>query len=194
MTEPSVKRPARQLCPRCSTEDRVSVETLGPMLWRYTCARSCRQHAEAFSWDGKTPDGPIDVEQTYNKAEDLGLPNDLLVCLNAGDPFVEYGVVEYTYATSVNPKVYADLVKDYVHTALAPKQYTASAFIASTLGRMQKEGSLAYRSGPATGFWAYNGVISYWSLLPTSDQEPRTFSEFAAGVGFDAQTWPPLAK
>ncbi|MFL5796562.1 MAG: hypothetical protein ACJ77A_01350 [Actinomycetota bacterium] len=136
------------------------------------------------------------MELSYNKAEDLGLPTDLLACLEPGAPFVEYGVVEYRYATRVNPPVYKQLVADYGHTALGPKQYTASAFIASTLGRMLRERLVAYRFSTATGFWSYNGGISYWSLprpAGASDVPLLTFETFAAQEGFGPKTWPPLA-
>jgi hypothetical protein len=189
----AAKRPMRLVCPRCSVEDFIETETLGPSFWRYTCTRSCRQHAEPVSWTGSTPDAPVDMELTYNKAEELGLPNDLLRCLEHGEPFVEYGIVEYRYATKVNPDVYAQLVADYGHTALGPKQYTASTFIASTLGRMLKEGLLAYRGGHATGFWSYNSGISFWSLAPVSSEAPPiTFKAFALERGLDPKSWPPL--
>jgi len=187
------KRPVRQVCPRCSAEDFVQIETLGPCLWRYTCTRSCKQHADPYSWIGSTADAPADMELTYNKAEDLGLPNDLLTCFEHGEPFVEYGIVEYRYAAKANPTVYKQLVEDYGHTSLGPKRYTASAFIASTLGRMEKEGLLAYKSGTATGFWSYNGGISFWSLVPpSSEAPPLTFKTFATEQGFDPKSWPPL--
>ena len=188
-----LKRPARQICPACLADESIVTEIIGPSLWRYTCTRSCKQHAERYSWLGSTPDAPFDEELGYNKAEELGLPNDLLTCLERGEPFVEYGVVEYRYATKANPVVYRQLVDDYGHTALGPKQYTASAFIASTLGRMLKEGLVAYKPGKATGFWSYNGGISFWSLKPPSESRPMTFETFATEKGFDPKTWPPLA-
>jgi hypothetical protein len=188
------KRPARQICPICQVDESIFTETIGPSLWRYTCTRSCRQHAEPYSWLGSTRDAPFDEELGYNKAEELGLPNDLLTCLQHGEPFVEYGVVEYRYATVANPEVYKQLVEDYGHTALGPKKYTASAFIASTLGRMLREDLVAYKPGRATGFWSYNSDISFWSLQPLSHSRPMTFATFAAEQGFDPKTWPPLAS
>jgi len=92
-----------------------------------------------------------------------------------------------------NPAVYKQLVEDYGHTSLGPKKYTVSAFIASTLGRMEKEGLLAYKSGKATGFWSYDGGISFWSLVPpSSEAPPLTFKTFATEQGFDPKSWPPL--
>lgn len=189
-----LKRPARQVCPSCGVDESIRTEVIGPSSWRYTCTRSCRQHAEPYSWLGSTPDAPFDEELSYNKAEELGLPNDLLTCLEHGQSFVEYGVVEYRYATKANPAVYKQLVEDYGHTALGPKKYTASAFIASTLGRMLREDLVAYRPGKATGFWSYNGEISFWSLKPVTESRPITFEDFAAEQGFAPKTWPPLAS
>jgi hypothetical protein len=176
------ERPVLQPCPRCVAQEFVQIENLGPSIWRYTCTRSCKRHADPYSWIGTTPDGPPDVELTDNKADDLDVPNDLLKCFAHSEPFLEYGVVEYRYATMGNPAVYKRLVDDYGHTALGPKQYTASAFIAGTLGRMEKDGILAYMYDKATGYWSYNGGISYWALRPaSSDASPITYEAFARG-------------
>jgi hypothetical protein len=43
-----------------------------------------------------------------SKAGDLGLYDDLLLCLVPGDPWVEYGVVEHRYKL-LRPEIYEAL-------------------------------------------------------------------------------------
>lgn len=62
----------------------------------------------------------------------------------------------------------------YGHTAIAAARYTASAFIAATLGHLSRTGHVLYHSGPATGRWSYNGQISWWALPPAPEWSDRT--------------------
>jgi hypothetical protein len=72
-----------------------------------------------------------------------------------------------------NPKDWAFLMDCYGHSAVVAKRYTVSAFLAATLGNLERAGAVAFHSGPATGRWAYNGTISYWSLPPAPDWTSR---------------------
>ena len=90
--------------------------------------------------------------------------------------WVEYGVVEAAYAEA-NPADFARLVERYGHTAIKAKNYTASAFIAATLGRLSRSGDVLFHAGPATGRWDYNQQISWWSLAPDPDWATRTAGE-----------------
>jgi len=105
-------------------------------------------------------------------ATDLGLAVELPAAL-ASFPgrWVEYGVVEHAYATA-NPSDFALLVDRYGHTAIKASKYTASAFLARTLGDLSRSGDVLFHEGPATGRWKYNGVISWWSLPPEPDWSP----------------------
>ena len=60
------------------------------------------------------------------------------------------------------PDDFAAIVSRYGHTAVRPKQYTTSAFLAGVLGMLSKHGTVLYHLGPATGRWKYNGTISWW--------------------------------
>jgi hypothetical protein len=113
--------------------------------------------------------------------------NDLPQCLVEGESFVEYGVVEYRYS-ELRPDVYRRLLSDYSHTRIERhKPYTASVFIALALGRLADLGDVLYRVGPATGYWAYNEVISYWALPPGPAEAESSISwaQFCAVNGLD---------
>jgi hypothetical protein len=121
------------------------------------------------------------------KTAELGLYEDLPRCLVKGEAFVEYGVVEYRYS-QLRPDVYQRLLDDYSHTRIERhKPYTASVFIALALGRLADVGDVLYRVGPATGYWAYNEVISYWALPPGPAEggDPLSWETFATEAGLN---------
>jgi hypothetical protein len=170
----------------CALDDAITVSAVGPGLWRYECA-NVRGHPtrETWIWQGTATD-TVDEEATGGKMGELGLYEDLPRCLVTGEPYVEYGVVEYRYCT-LRPNVYAQLIQDYSHTRLGPKEYTASAFIASALGRLADRGEVLYQEDKATGYWSYNGILSYWALPPGPEESGArlTYKEFAIGKGLD---------
>ena len=175
--------PAHQICPLCGRDDLVAVEPIADGVWRYTCPNTSK-HAP-YSWTGTATSG-MDETATENKAEELGLYQDLPHCLVAGEPFVEYGVVERRFAL-LCPEVYTRLIEDYGHTRQGPKKYTASAFIAKAMGTLADRGEVLYKSGKATGYWAYNSGISYWAMPPepADPDSILTYREFAEREGFD---------
>ena len=62
----------------------------------------------------------------------------------------------------------------YGHSAVKRAQYTASAFLAKTLGDLSRSGDVLFHEGPATGRWSYNGKISWWALAPKPHWSPGT--------------------
>ena len=189
MTTKNLKpRPARQVCPLCGSDDAIEVETLAPGAWRYTCGNERRHGARGpWSWIGREVSSP-EEDVVEGKAAELGLYDDLPRCLVAGEPFVEYGIVEYRYS-KLRPSTYKRLIDDYGHTRQGPKKYTASAFIASALSRLADLSELTFFVGPATGYWSYNSTISYWALAPGPEESARlTYQEFATQIGIDPQS------
>lgn len=158
--------PVRQLCPMCGRDDLILIETLAPGTWRYTCSNARRHPAEQpYSWVGEAA-SKAERAAAEGKAAGLGLYDDLLLCLVEGEPFVEYGIVEFRYSR-LRPKTFAQLIEDYSHTRLQRnKAYTVSSFIAATLGRLDDRAEAVVRWGRATGHWEYNEQISYWALPP----------------------------
>ncbi len=139
---------------------------------RYTCPRTKGHPTEGpYAWlQVPTPAG---LDGLTGLAVDLGLLHELpAVLADYRGSWVEYGVVEQRYAER-NPKDFAMLVERYGHTAIKAKQYTATAFLAKTLGDISRHGSVLFHSGPATGRWSYNPGISWWALPP----EPEWSSE-----------------
>lgn len=181
-------RPARQVCPLCARDDLISVDTIGPGLWQYTCTNG--RHPDGSSrWQSSVTDR-LDEPAAEGKAADLGLYEDLPRCLVPGEAFVEYGIVEHRYR-DLRPDVYEQLVRDYSHTRIERnKPYTASVFIASALGWLKDHGEVLHRIGPATGYWSYNGAISHWALPPGpgDSSEMFTWEDFAPKVSLDPST------
>jgi hypothetical protein len=90
-----------------------------------------------------------------------------------GDGWFEYGLVERAYALR-DPSGFNRMVQQWSHTALGPQHYSASSYIAGTLGRLSRAGSIGYHPGVGTGRWSYNSDISWWSSLPAGPWSTRT--------------------
>lgn len=179
---PVLPQPPRLVCPLCGHDDDVSVVVIGPGLWRYTC--SAPRHSPTHSWQ-TTASGHGAEPELGGKAEALGLYDDLIVCLGVGEPWIEYGVVEHRYSQR-RPATYAQLVRDYGHTRLVSKPYTASVFIAAALTRLADRGLVCLQFREATGYWSYNEVISYWALPPPPPlHRALSYASFAADQGLD---------
>lgn len=107
-------------------------------------------------------------------ADELDLASKLPAALAMlGDGWWEYGLVERAYA-DLDPAGWRRMVDQWSHTAVAPIRYSASAYLAGTLGRLSSTGAVAYHAGPATGRWSYNAGISWWSTVPPATWEQRT--------------------
>jgi hypothetical protein len=167
------------VCPLCARDDPIRIEPIGPGLWLHTCENK-RHPGGSFSWQG-TATERLDEPAVEGKAADLGLYEDLPLCLVRGEPFVELGIVEHRFS-QLRPSVFQQLLDDYSHTRIQRyKPYTATVFIASALRKLFDFGDVLYRIGPATGHWAYNEIISYWALPPgpDTDAEILTWEEYA---------------
>jgi hypothetical protein len=106
-----------------------------------------------------------------------------LTCLEKGEPFAEYGIVEHRYRM-MRPDTFAQLLATYGHRAIEiGRLYTTSSFLASALRILANRGELELRWGPATGFWSYDGTVSYWALAPASLQEMLSWASYAATEG-----------
>jgi hypothetical protein len=182
-------RPQRQVCPTCTVDDDdlLAWEVEGPGLWRYTCSNNRPDHP--FTWLTTGRDR-LNESGHEGLSNELGIYDDLLSCFTAGDPWLEYGVVEYRYAKT-NQQAYKHLVELYSHTELGPTRYSASAFIGAALGHLGREGLLVRRPCRATGFWSYNGTLNAWALPPgRGPDDETTWEAFAAGFPEGASSWP----
>lgn len=162
-----------QICPFHTDEDVAGIRVNDEGTYEYTCPLTTGHPVPGrYTWM-QAPEPP-DTENMFGLASELGLEVELPSAI-AQHPgrWVEYGVVEHAYATA-NPNDFVALVERYGHTALASARYTASAFIAATLGHLSRTGAVLYHSGTATGRWSYNGQISWWALEPEPNWDDRT--------------------
>ena len=175
--------PQRQVCPICGHDDDVTtMPGDAERTWDYTCL------ADGHNWTVKADTGL--VGRTGITAE-WDLYDDLPKCLTPGEPWVEHGVVEFRYKTGFPDVYFEKILPRYGHVGLqGSKRYTASSFIAQALRQLEREGVLARSYRRATGFWAYNHRVSYWSLAPgpTSDDD-ITWQNFALAKKLDPNEW-----
>lgn len=180
----AVPSPPPQVCPLCGHDDDVNVVPSGSDTeWLFACTN----HAPPYNWAV-----PHEVHHTGREGitAELGLYDDLLLCIEAGDPWVEHGIVEYRYR-QLRPAIYVhELVARFGHRAQGPRHFSASALIAKALGQLRNEGLLAWQYAQATGFWDYNGTISYWATVPPPPEDQRlTWEIFAVANHLDPRTW-----
>ncbi|MFR9807323.1 hypothetical protein ACL02T_34260 [Pseudonocardia sp. RS010] len=174
-----------QVCPFCADADDVHRVPLGPGAWRYTCENSTRHPAgSSYEWDATT-EAEVRDGEIGGLAAEIGLAEDLKMCVVPGEPWVEYGVVEHRYS-ELNPAAYGTLVQKFGHTRIAPKSYTASVYISLTLGRIFKAGDICWQRGKGIGYWRYNSDISCWAASPAPPADAvLTYYDFALSAGLD---------
>jgi hypothetical protein len=168
-----------RICPFHSDE-MAHAKRLGDGSVSYTCGLS-RGHPGDAPWSWLVVPEPAEQPGLGELAEGLGLAVELPAALaSLGDGWFEYGLVERAYAER-QPDGFRLMVDQWGHTAIAKKQYTASAYVARILGNLSRHGEVAYRPGPGTGRWRYNDVISWWSMPPGGPWENRTSWESVIG-------------
>lgn len=162
---------AYQICPQHAFDEVDGVWVSDEVGSQFICTRTDHAESGPFTWfSSPTPPPGTDLAGI---AADLGLVVEIPAVLKKFEgKWVEYGVFEQAYALA-NLKDWTFLVERYGHKAIADKRYTVSAFLAATLGNLERAGVVAFHSGRATGRWVYNGTISYWSLPPAPDWADR---------------------
>jgi hypothetical protein len=163
----------RQVCPMHADEDVVGHAFDVQGTYVFTCHRRTGHVVPGpYTWM-QAPEPP-DEPGLSGLAEDLRLDLELPAAISTyPGQWIEFGVLEAAYAAA-NQADFAFLVNRYGHTAIKATRYSASAFLASTLGHLSRSGHVLFHAGPATGRWSYNGQISWWALAPEPDWERRT--------------------
>jgi hypothetical protein len=160
-----------QVCPMHTLEEVRGAWVSDDVGWSFTCPLPHDPTGVEFTW--LAPPEIREGREASGVAEEFGLWVEIPAVLKQfSGTWVEYGVFERAYATS-HDRDWLELVDRYGHTARAAKRYTVSAFLAATLGSLARSGALGFHSGPATGRWDYNSVISYWALPPEPDWGSR---------------------
>lgn len=136
----------------------------------------------------RTPGAPRSGRHAEDSATDQ-LLEPLLACVNPGEPFVEYGVVEYRFRLA-RPDLFVANVRELGHLMLGARRRqtsTASARFGKALARLERSGELVTVKGPGTGAWRHNPSISYWARPPRPTGPLLTWSMFCATQGRSAE-------
>ena len=163
---------AGTVCPFHADEWSVG-RHLGDGSYAHSCERE-GGHPVSGPWLWLDVPKPPEVPGLTGLADELDLERELPAAVAAlGPGWFEYGLVERSYAER-RPQDWARMVEQWSHTAVAKQQYSASSYLAGTLGRLSRLGVVAYHSGHGTGRWSYNADISWWSTMPPAPWEALT--------------------
>lgn len=180
--------PKRQVCPLCGIDDDVTWMPHGDgSRWDFICSGD-DGHETPYTWLVKED---AEFEGRSGVMAELGIYDDLLECLRAGEPWVEHGVVEHRYKL-LRPDVYfGELLPRYGHVAIAPTRYSTSTFLAQGLSHLLREGAVEWQYSSRTGFWSsYAQQISYWALPPSPPFEQRlTWVDYAKSRAINPDVW-----
>jgi hypothetical protein len=122
-------------------------------------------------------------------AAELGVYDDVFLCLSPGEPWLEHGIVEHRYK-ELRPTAYREMINRWGHVIQGPRRYSVTAFLTRRWSQLAIDGVLAAQLGPATGVYQHNGTIMYWALPPGPEaQRIRTWADFAADLGISPCDW-----
>ncbi len=149
-------------CPLCASDDHTKEDRTDDGRVFAVCADP-EHGSDGYVWE-PTPPGGRSLRGDGLGAE-LGIWDKLLECVPADGHVHPYGDVEDRFFERY-PEEAQQLLERYGHKwrdADYPSgHYSMSAYVASRLRELEKEGHLALTWEPATGRWAHNGVISHW--------------------------------
>jgi hypothetical protein len=163
--------------------DDVSLRRLPDRMVEYTCAADHGGRGE-HTWLVSQADAGWSTAVEEGVTDELVEP--LLACVVPGEPFVEFGIVEYRLRLA-RPDLFVPHVRDRGHVMLAPGIATASSVrFGVALGRLARSGELVSRYGPATSAWSYNSQVTYWALPPAPRSE-LSWADYCEQLGRSAQ-------
>lgn len=161
-----------ELCRTCFSDDEVVRSRDVDGVWWLTCSRT-RKHADGlpYSWperSGRASDGgagAVTLEQYLGP---------LRQCLRPGEPFVEYGVVEWRFRSLAAP-LFEELVAEHGHRVFDPRpqRRMASSYLSQALSRLVDRDQAARLYGQGTGLWRDRSDITYWAALPAPPTASR---------------------
>ena len=150
-------------CPLCASDERTSEGNADDGRHFASCAHP--DHGpEPFTWELYTP-GTDRSTRGDGLGAELGIWDKLLECLEPGEPAIAYGILEDRFLERF-PVEWKQLIDRYGHRWRYPDkrsgQYSASVYLAARLRELADDTAVELTWAPATGEWAYNGVISQW--------------------------------
>jgi hypothetical protein len=166
--------------------------------WNYNCARPL--HGEGgHAWTVVPPAAATVVSCRDGYFAELDVYEDLIACIHGGDPWLEYGIVEDRYRAQA-PDTYAALVAKFSHSArnairggpdTDPDQSRkVSSRLAGALSHLAQEGLIAKSTGLATGYWSYNGTVTYWAAMPPPPADlVLSWEMYAEQMSLDPEAW-----
>lgn len=173
-------------CPQHHHADDVVPRLALEGMWEFTCDRSDHAPPGPYTWVDTNDGGTAGSTGAIRALGPLTGP--LLDCLNAAEPWIEYGIVEWRFRKLV-PKVFDELVQEHGHIVLNPratKGWTASAYLVNALVDLRREGRVDRIFGRATGPWRKQPEVSYWATPSNPRPTDRlSWDEFARQEAID---------
>lgn len=190
-----MKSPDGQICP-IHTDEFIKPVHVGSETadYMFTCHRHHDPEGGDFSWPFVPEPAGLDSD-SLGLGLEIELPKAVSAAAASTAPaWVEYGLIERAYALA-NPEDWARVLDRYGHTHYHPADatraefpYTASMYLARSLGALGRAGTLVHDVGPGTGRWAYNSKISYYALPPGGEWDSRQTWEAS---GFTMESYMP---
>ena len=184
-------QPDPQVCP-LHTDEFVRPVFVGSETadYTFTCPRTDHPTPGTFTWSF-VPEPSSLPGDSLGLGLDIELPKAVATASDrSGRAWVEYGLIEHAYAAA-NPDDWSTLLARYGHTHYQPPNaslkefpYTASKYLARSLGALGARGVLLHAFGPGTGRWDYNKSISYYALPAGGDWSQRQ-TWVASGIMMD---------
>ena len=133
-------------CPRCFSADDVGYRRLPDRMVEYTCDGR-HDGAGTHTWLASQTSAGWTLDVNDGVTDELLEP--LLRCVLPGEPFAEYGVVEYRLRCE-RPDLFCAHVRDRGHVMIAPAQATASSVrFGVALGRLARSSSVQVSDRPS---------------------------------------------
>src|SRR5919108_492613 len=82
-------------------------------------------------------------------AAELGVYDDVFLCLSPGEPWLEHGIVEHRYK-ELRPTVYREMINRWGHVIQGPRRYSVTAFLTRRWSQLAINGVLSRKSPPIT--------------------------------------------
>jgi hypothetical protein len=149
------------LCPLCVLDDYTQTHDRDDGITYVVCLNGSHG-PDGFVWEPTPPPGRS--HRSDGLGAELAIWDKLLEVVEAGE-FQSYGLVEDRFVERF-PEETRILAEKFGHRWRFPEhpstQYSMSAYLASRLKELEREGHLELSWDQAEGEWSHNGIISQW--------------------------------